>query len=85
MAFIGAAELALGMVRRSRAGGEGSPSAAHIAQDAAQAAHLALAASVAAGNPLSRRQLMTRFGLTRTAERKVRADVAAASNGHPTD
>jgi Protein of unknown function (DUF2637) len=56
-----------------------------VAADADHAARLALAASIAAGNPLSQRQLMTRFGLTRTRERKVRADVAAASNGHPTE
>ena len=53
-----------------------------VAADAQAAARLALAASVAAGNPISQRQLMTRFGLTRPAERKVRAGVLAASNGH---
>jgi len=47
-----------------------------------------VAAGVAYGPPgavvaaLSQRQLMTRFGLTRTAERKVRHAVTAASNGH---
>jgi Protein of unknown function (DUF2637) len=46
------------------------------------AAQMALAASVAAGNPISQRQMMTRFGLTRTAERKVRQAVLAESNGH---
>ena len=57
-----------------------------VAADAQAAAKLALGASVAAGNPISQRQLMTRFGLTRTAERKVRAEVLAASNGHtPTE
>jgi hypothetical protein len=57
------------------------PPAAQIAHDAEQAARIALAASVAAGNPLSQRQLMERFGLTRTAERKVRQAVTAESNG----
>ena len=53
--------------------------------DAEHAAQLALAASVAAGNPISQRQMMTRFGLTRTAERKVRQAVLAGSNGHVQD
>jgi hypothetical protein len=56
-----------------------------VATDADHAARLALAASISAGNPLSQRQLMTRFGLTRTRERKVRESVAAASNGHLTE
>jgi hypothetical protein len=55
-----------------------------VARDAEQAAHIALAASVAAGNPLSQRQLMTRLGLSRAAERKVRQAVTAESNGHAT-
>jgi Protein of unknown function (DUF2637) len=54
-----------------------------VAADAEHAAQLALAASVAAGNPLSQRQIMSRFGITRTAERKVRTEVLSASNGHP--
>ena len=49
--------------------------------DSVHAAWLALAASIAAGNPISQRQMMTRFGLTRIVERKVRASVLAASNG----
>jgi hypothetical protein len=60
----------------------GLPALAQVAADAESAARAALAASVAAGNPISQRQLMTRFGLTRTAERKVRQDVLATSNGH---
>ncbi len=50
--------------------------------DSEHAARLALAASLAAGNPISQRQIMTRFGLTRTAERRVRQAVLAGSNGH---
>jgi hypothetical protein len=53
-----------------------------VAADAQAAAKLALAASVAAGNPVSQRQLMARFGLTRTQERNVRQAVLAESNGH---
>ena len=55
---------------------------AHFAPtDAQHAAKLALAASMAAGNPLSRRQLITRFGISRTDERKVRTSLLAESNG----
>jgi hypothetical protein len=50
--------------------------------DSEHAAQFALAASVAAGNPISQRQMMSRFGLTRAAERKVRQAVLAGSNGH---
>jgi Protein of unknown function (DUF2637) len=89
-AFVIAVELVMLLVRRSRKPGAGlvSPASgpapgAQVAHDAEHAARLALAASVAAGNPLSQRQLMTRFGLTRTRERKVREAVAAESNGHP--
>ena len=48
---------------------------AAVPSDAEHAAELALAASAAAGNPLSQRQLMTRFGITRAAERTVRQRV----------
>jgi len=85
VAFIGCAEMAIGMVRRSR-GTAGQPAVTQVAPaDAEHAAQLALAASVAAGNPISQRQMMTRFGLTRTAERKVRQAVLAGSNGHVQD
>ena len=56
--------------------------ASPVPADAQAAAKLALAASVAAGNPISQRQMMARFGLTRTAESKVRQAVLAESNGH---
>ena len=53
--------------------------------DSAHAAQLALAASVAAGNPLSQRAVMARFGLSRAAERTVRQAVLAQSNGRGTE
>jgi hypothetical protein len=82
-AFLMNAEGSISFGRKSRAAGKDAPpTAAQVAPDAESAARTALAASVAAGNPLSQRQLMTRFGLTRTAERKVRQAVTAASNGH---
>ena len=58
------------------------PAVTQVAHDAEQAARLALSASLAAGNPISARQLMARFALTRTAERRVRQSVLAESNGH---
>ena len=53
-----------------------------VAADAESAAQAALAASVAAGNPVSQRQLIARFGITRTAERRVRQAVLSGANGH---
>lgn len=58
---------------------------AQVARDAEEAARIALAASVAAGNPISQRQLIARFSLTRAQATKVRASVLAASNGHATE
>src|SRR5258708_4524707 len=52
------------------------------AADAESAARAALAASAAASNPISQRQLMTRFGLTRAAATRVRQAVLAEANGH---
>jgi hypothetical protein len=49
---------------------------------AQNAALLALRATTAAGNPLSGRQLETRFGLTRAEVSEVRQRVVAESNGH---
>ena len=54
-----------------------------MAPDAHSAALAALRATIAAGNPLSGRQLETRFGLTRAEATRVRDLVAAESNGHP--
>jgi hypothetical protein len=92
LAAASALAVGLGVLKRvverhhksARAGqaAPGLPALAQVAQDAEHAARLALAASAAAGNPLSQRQLMARFGLTRTAERKVRQAVLAGANGH---
>ena len=60
------------------------PAPAPIAQDAEQAAQIALRATLAAGNPLSGRQLETRFGLTRTEATNVRQLVIAEANGNGT-
>lgn len=50
--------------------------------DAAKAAY---AASIRGGNPISERGLSSRFGLPRSQVKKLRAELAAASNGHSPD
>jgi hypothetical protein len=81
VAFIGCAELAIGMVRRTR-GRLAEVPLTHIAQSAEMAARIALAASIAVGNPLSQRQVMDRYGLSRSQEKEVRSAVLAGANGH---
>jgi hypothetical protein len=54
-----------------------------VPTDAEVAALLALRATTWAGNPLSGRQLETRFGLSRVQVTRVRRLVAAEANGHP--
>lgn len=56
-----------------------------VPSTAAEAAAASLRATIAAGNPLSGRQLETRFGLTRGEAAKVRQLVLAGANGHPHD
>jgi hypothetical protein len=51
--------------------------------DARNAALLALKATTAAGNPLSGRQLETRFGLTRAEATRLRETIMMEANGHP--
>lgn len=53
-----------------------------VPTDAESAALIALKATLAAGNPLSGRQLETRFGLNRAQATKVRELVTAGANGH---
>ncbi len=50
--------------------------------DNQSAALIALRATLAAGNPLSGRQLETRFGLTRAEVTRVRELATVESNGH---
>jgi len=56
--------------------------AAQIARDAEHAAQIALQATLAAGNPLSGRQLESRFGLSRAQASRVRQLVTAGANGY---
>jgi len=87
LAAAAALAVGLGVLKRvvaqheAPAGQHGAVLAA-VAADAESAARAALAASIAAGNPLSQRQVMTRFGLSRAVERTVRQAVLAQSNGH---
>lgn len=53
-----------------------------VPADAEDAALIALRATLAAGNPLSQNKLMEKFGLTRSAARRVRERALAESNGH---
>lgn len=47
-----------------------------------EAAKASYAATVAAGNPLTQNQLITRFGLTRSQASKVRHSALAQANGN---
>lgn len=69
-------------------GPQGSPGEVPppVPTDAENAALIALKATLAAGNPLSGRQLETRFGLSRAQATRVRHSVLASPNGqHPQD
>jgi hypothetical protein len=76
------------MKRAARRQGSALPGAvpSPVPSDAENAALMALEATLAAGNPLSGRQLETRFGLTRAEATRVRQSVFASANGqHPED
>ena len=84
-AFVGCYELLMLLVRASarRANRGHTPAvSAAVPTDAQSAAVVALRATIAAGNPLSGRQLETRFGLTRAEAARVRELVSAEANGH---
>jgi hypothetical protein len=82
VAFIGAVETGLGLVRRrghqvaARPPGPLRPAVPTSKEEAAIAA---FAASVTGGNPLSERALSDRFDLSRTAARRIRTGMAAAN------
>lgn len=89
VAFVGAVEVDLLMVRKARRETSGSDLAnahwAPVPTDAQSAALVALRATHAAGNPLSQRQLETRFGLSRSEARDVRQSAMAETNGSHQD
>jgi cytosine/adenosine deaminase-related metal-dependent hydrolase len=76
IAFVGAAELLMGMIRRGR------PLAAEAAPVTAEdRARVALAESIAAGNPFSERQLASQFGIGRAKAAELKTGLATAGNG----
>jgi hypothetical protein len=88
VAFVAAYEMAVWLVRKRQAGQQDprppQPDAVSppVPTDNQSAALIALKATLAAGNPLSGRQLETRFGLSRAEATKVRQAVLAGANGH---
>ena len=98
LALVGSYELLMAMIRRSRtapvaeaevyqapdetAQAVADATLAPVPADSQSAAVMALRATLAAGNPLSGRQLETRFGLTRAEATRVRELVTVESNGH---
>ncbi len=88
VAFVAAYEMAVWLVRKRQAARQdprrpqpGAPRQA-VPADAQDAALIALKATIAAGNPLSGRQLETRFGLSRAEAARVRQTALASANGH---
>ncbi len=84
VAFIGAVEIAMQQVRRSRAPQAATiaPAAPEVPGDAEQAVRAAYAASVAAGQPLSQRAMAERFGLSRRKVSQLMTTAAVEANGH---
>lgn len=90
-AFVGCYELLMVLVRAAaRRNGHAAEDKPHGSPDAVpplvpagaqDAALIALRATLAAGNPLSGRQLETRFGLSRAEVAKVRQMASAEANG----
>ena len=84
VAFIGAVEIAMQQVRRSRAprAATSGPAVPEVPGDVEQAVRAAYAASVAAGAPLSQRAMAERFGLSRRKVSQLVTSVSVESNGH---
>jgi non-ribosomal peptide synthetase component F len=93
--FVGCYELLMLLVRasarRTAASPQGTPEgpvtvpevvAPEVPSTAYEAARAAYIASVRGANPISERGLADRFGIPRSQARKLRAEVAAAGNGH---
>ena len=81
LALVGSYELLMLIVR---AGAASAPAAAvpAVAADAESAARAALTASIAAGSPLSQREIARRFGMPRSRVAVLAREVAASANGH---
>ncbi len=84
VAFIGAVEIAMQLVRRSR-GPRTATSVPDVPGDVEQAVRAAYAASVATGQPLSQRAMAERFGLSRCKVSQLITTIAVDSNGQLPD
>ena len=84
VAFIGAVEIVMQLVRRSRGprAATSVPAMPQVPGDVEQAVRAAYAASVAAGQPLSQRAMAERFGLSRRRVSQLVVRVTASGNGH---
>jgi hypothetical protein len=84
VAFIGAVEIAMQQVRRSRVprAATSGPAVPEVPGDVEQAVRAAYVAPVAAGQPLSQRAMAERFGLSRRRVSQLVAQVTASGNGH---
>ena len=84
VAFIGAVEIAMQQVRRSRAPRAATivPAVPQVPGDVEQAVRAAWATSVAARQPLSQRAMAERFGLSRRRVSQLITKVTVPSNGH---
>jgi hypothetical protein len=81
VAFIGAVEMVMQLVRRAR-GLARATAGPPVPGDVEQAVRAAYAASVAAGAPLSQRAMAERFGLSRRKVSQLVTQAAIPWNGH---
>lgn len=84
VAFIGAVEMVMQLVRRAR-GPHWTRSVPAAPENVDQAVRAAYAASVAAGSPLSQRAMARQFGLSRRKVSQLMTAVTIESNGHAPD
>lgn len=84
VAFIGAVEIVMQQVRRTRTPQPvaAEPAVPVVAGNAEEAVRAAYAASVAAGAPLSQRAISQRFGISRRKAGQLLAPVLVQANGH---
>jgi uncharacterized protein DUF2637 len=80
VAFIGAVEMVMQLVRRARGPARATAGPA-VPGDVEQAVRVAYAASVAAGAPLSQRAMAERFGLSRRRVSQLITSITVDSDG----
>jgi Protein of unknown function (DUF2637) len=81
VAFIGAVEMVMQLVRRAR-GPQANQNVSAVPGNVQQAVRAAYAASVAAGQPLSQRAMAERFGLSRRKVSQLITQDTIEANGH---